>query len=289
MKEYQMYQEGARERIVELHKMNLDSFGVPYETFDVQTSFGRTSVDKIGNPDGKPVIAIGGHRMINCTIFNKLTHLFDEFCFYSPSVIGQAGLSEDGLIDPKNYGFGKWLAEVIKGLDLKEKPAVLGASFGGGVVANVICYAPELVSKAVMMCPIGVTRMNYIPGIKASLRYKKNRRNHDIEAFRREAIMTNSHNGVLDENSVLIATEISAHCNIKDNFPMNVRKKDLPEGKVPAILYYGDKDYLYPAERVTATFKKYYPSCERFLMKDYGHTAFMNEEGKVRLREFLRG
>ncbi len=88
---------------------------------------------------------------------------------------------------------------------------------------------------------------------------------------------------------MLIATEISANCNIKDNFPMNVKKKDLPDGKVPAILYYGDQDRLYLAEGVTVTFKKYYSFCERFLMNGYGHTAFMTEEGKVRLREFLRG
>lgn len=282
-----MYNIGAKKIVEELYHKNLASFNIPYETIYVQTSFGKTSVAKIGNFSGRPVVALDGHKMITGAIIGRIAFLLKDCCIYVPGVIGQAGLSDEGLLPSRGYGFGKWLYEVINGLDLATKPIVFGVSFGGGIVANLICHKWDCIAGAAMICPIGITRMNYMPGIKGVFAFRKAKRANDIEAFRKSALKTNSHNGEIDEAGVEMAVAVAEHCNIKDNMPMNVKMRHLPSGKLPTVIFYGDKDYLFPAERVTKNLESNFPSCKKFFMEGYGHTAFLNNEAKEYLKSFI--
>lgn len=282
-----MYNSGGKKIIEKIYHKNLSSFGIPYETIYVKTSFGNTSVAKIGNFDGRPVIALDGHKMITGAIIGRIAFLLKDCCIYVPGVIGQAGLSDEGKIPSRNYGFGKWLEEVIEGLDLSVKPVVFGVSFGGGIVANLICHKYDCVAGAAMICPISVTRMNYTAGIKAAISSAKAKRKNDVNAFKEGAMKTNSHNGEIDENGIEAAVAVAEHCNIPDNMPMQVKVRHLPEGKLPAVIFYGDKDYLFPHERVENNLKKNFPTCKRFFMKGYGHTAFLNDDAKNYLLSFI--
>ena len=287
MNKLPMYNSNSKKLIEEIYHKNLSSFGIHYETLAVQTSYGKTSVTKIGNFSGRPVIALDGHKMITGSIVWHLQFLLKNCCIYVPGVIGQAGLSEEGQLPSKNYGFGKWLCEVIQGLDLCVKPIVFGVSFGGGIVANLICHKWDCVAGAAMICPISITRISIMPGIKSFIASRKAKKRNDIEWFRQNALKTNSFNGEVNENGIEAAMAVAVNCNIPDNMPMNVKKRHLPSGKLPTVIFYGDKDYLLPAERVTRTLTKHFPKCKRFFMKGYGHTAFLNDEAKEYLISFI--
>lgn len=278
----------AKKIIDEIYDENLRSYGYPYETLYIQTSLGRVGVTKVGNPNGYPLLAFDGHKTITSSTLGRIEFLIEDCCIYFPGVIGQAGPSDEGLIPSKNYGFGKWVCEVIDALNLDEKPILYGCSYGGGIVANLICYNHEYAAGAAMVCPISITRMDYIPGIKAMLDFNKAKRNNDVEAFKKSALKTNSHNGIVDKRCARAAVAAAVHCNIPDNMPMQVKLRDLPNGKLPAVIFYGDEDYLFPAERVEKTLKKHFPSCKRFFMKGHGHTAFLSDEAQQYLLSFIR-
>lgn len=104
----------------------------------------------------------------------------DDFHVYAVDTIGHPGKSAEVCLSHRGYDYGKWASEVITQIGY-ESMLCLGGSFGGGILAQLLCVAPKQVKKAVLLVPAGIhnafpissARM-MIPLIKYRVTKKKN-------------------------------------------------------------------------------------------------------------------
>ena len=58
-------------------------------------------------------------------------------------------------MSPYNQDYGKWAADVIKGLGF-DKMACFGGSFGAGIVVKAMCAAPEAIERSALLVPSAI-------------------------------------------------------------------------------------------------------------------------------------
>lgn len=134
-----------------------------YERFELETSLGKTSI-LAKNREKKnldAIIFIPGGR--TCGIFwdinRNLAPLYENYRIYLLDVNGQPGLSEPNAPLIEGFGYGKWLKEVVSGLNL-EKANFVGASFGGSLIMKLAEVDSSLIKRAVMCNPADFENIN---------------------------------------------------------------------------------------------------------------------------------
>lgn len=150
----------CRKKSLALYDKQMEKLNIPFEDIYVNTSFGRTHLIETGDKTGKPLLMFHGGN--STTAYNLLLcrFLLKDFHVYAVDIIGHPGKSAEIDLSPRGYDYGKWASEVIRELGY-EKMLCFGGSFGGGVLAKLMCYAPDSVEKAVLIVPSGIN--NAIP------------------------------------------------------------------------------------------------------------------------------
>jgi len=142
----------------------LETNNLDYQRVELDTFLGKTSV-LTKNHDRKELEAIvflpGGRT---CGIFwdinNNLAPFYDDYRIYLIDVNGQPGLSDGKVPLIDSDGYGRWLKEVLSGLELKEANFV-GASFGGSLVAKLAEVDADAVKKAFLCNPAGFANISF--------------------------------------------------------------------------------------------------------------------------------
>lgn len=86
--------------------------------------------------------------------------LLNDFHVYAVDTIGHPGKSDEIYLSHRGYQYGKWASEVIDKIGY-DNIACLGGSFGGGILAKLMCVAPSKINKVVLIIPAGIS--NAIP------------------------------------------------------------------------------------------------------------------------------
>ena len=148
--------EGWRENVLQTNDLE-------YEKFELETSLGITSIlaKNRGKTESDAIIFLPGGR--TCGIFwdinNNLAPLYENYQIYLIDVNGQPGLSDGNAPLLESVGFGKWLKEIVSGLNLK-KANFVGASFGGSLIMKLAEVDDSLIKRAVMCNPAGFVNIN---------------------------------------------------------------------------------------------------------------------------------
>lgn len=82
--------------------------------------------------------------------------LLNDFHVYAVDTIGHPGKSVEVCLSHRGYDYGKWAGEVITQIGY-ESMDCFGGSFGGGILAKLLCVAPKKVKKAVLLVPAGIS------------------------------------------------------------------------------------------------------------------------------------
>ncbi|MDR5660008.1 alpha/beta hydrolase [Serpentinicella sp. ANB-PHB4] len=81
------------------------------------------------------------------------------------------------------------------------------------------------------------------------------------------------------------------HVKVNLNMPSNVKKEDIKNYSAPTLLLTGEKDVLFPGEKVTKRATEIIPNVETHILQDWGHLYFTSEERKQQIKritnEFL--
>lgn len=150
---------------LDLYDKQLIKLNVPFSDIYVETSFGRTHLIETGNKTGKPLLVFHGGN--STTAYNLLLcrFLLNDFHVYAVDTIGHPGKSDEVSLSHRGYDYGKWASEVIDAIGYG-KIACFGGSFGGGILAKLMCVAPEKVDKAVLLVPAGISNAIPISSLK---------------------------------------------------------------------------------------------------------------------------
>lgn len=150
--------EGTRAKLMEIYDEALRRWPVPYETSFVATRYGQTHVITSGDPASPPLVMTHPAAVGAFVWSSIIASLSERRRVYALDTIGDVGRSE--LADPDRYpkkgrDYSAWLDDVYEKLELTQADVVAG-SMGGWIAMNDAIYAPERVSRLVLLGTMGL-------------------------------------------------------------------------------------------------------------------------------------
>jgi pimeloyl-ACP methyl ester carboxylesterase len=130
----------------------------PVESRYVETRFGRTHLLLAGLKDAPPLVIFHGGNDTNPSTLGWFAPLVRDFRIIAPDTIGHPGRSAPVRLPPGSLSYGTWVADVMEQLELK-RAAMMGFSYGAGILLNAMACFPEIIDTAVLAIPSGFVSM----------------------------------------------------------------------------------------------------------------------------------
>lgn len=277
----------GRLKSLELYDKQLSKLNMAFTDIHVDTSYGKTHLIEIGNKDGKPLLVFHGGNSTSAYNLLMCRFLLDDFHVYAVDTIGHPGKSVEVCLSHRGYSYGKWASEVIDGIGYKEI-LCFGGSFGGGILAKLMCVAPEKVKKAVLVVPAGINNAFPISSVKMMIPLIEYRATKKERYLEKTALYMALHKDVLDRNTLDIVKDSFDNVKTKVGMPTNVTPEKLSKYSSPTLVIAGEKDCLFPAKKVLPKAKKMFSNCETYLLKNSGHMHILPENEKELIINFLK-
>lgn len=277
----------GRKHTLELYDKQLKELNVSFRDIYIETSFGRTHLIEAGNQEGKPLLVFHGGN--STTAYNLLLckFLLDDFHVYAVDIIGHPGKSDEVCLSHRGYDYGKWASEVIDGIGYK-KIACFGGSFGGGVLAKLMCVAPEKIEKAVLVVPSGINNAFPISSLKMMIPLLQYYISKEEKYRIKTALHMALYEEVLDEATLDILRDSFDNVKTKTGMPTNIKSNRLKKYRSPTFVIAAEKDCLFPAKKVLPRAKKIFKNCKVHLLKECGHMHIMPPKEKDLIIKFLK-
>ena len=277
----------GREKSLELYDRQLTKLGSSFSDVYVNTSFGKTHIIETGNDKGVPLLVFHGGNSTSAYNLLMCQFLLDDFHIYAVDIIGHPGKSDEVCLSHRGYDYGKWASEVIDKLGY-EKIACFGGSFGGGVLAKLLCVSPQKVRKAVLVVPAGISNALPISSLKMMIPLLQYRITKNKKYLIRTALYMALYEEVLDEDTLDIVKDSFDNVKTKVGMPTNIEAKKLSDYHAPTLVIASEKDCLFPAKKVLARAKQIIPSCSVYELKDSGHMHVLPKSVKHMIIDFLK-
>lgn len=187
----------------------------------------------------------------------------------------------------RGYEYGKWASEVITQIGY-ESMLCFGGSFGGGILAKLLCVAPQQVKKAVLVVPAGISNAFPISSAKMMIPLVAYRITKKEKYLIKTALYMALHKNVLDEDTLDIMRDSFEHVKTKVGMPTNVEPQRLSAYTSPALVIAGEKDCLFPVNKVLPKAKEMIPNGKTYLLKDCGHMHIPNQQEKDMIVDFFQ-
>ncbi|MEK4486378.1 alpha/beta hydrolase [Psychrobacillus sp. FSL H8-0484] len=278
--------QSGREMSLKLYDTQLKKLDYSYKDVYVHTRFGRTHIIETGNLSGEPLLVFHGGN--STTAYNLLMYRFllKNFHIYAVDIIGHPGKSDEVSLSPRNYDYGKWASDVIIGLGF-DKIACFGVSFGGGVLAKLMCNAPEKVEKSVLIVPSGINNAFPISTVKMMMPLLKYKLTKNEKYIKETALFMALKEEILDKDTLDMLKDSLDHVKTKVGMPSNVNERLMQQCKAPTLIMAGEKDCLFPAKKVLPRAKRIIPNSTTHMLKGCGHMHMMPKREKKIIVDFL--
>lgn len=279
--------EKGKEESFRLYDKQLSKLNMPFTDMYVETSFGKTHIIEIGNKNGKPLLVFHGGN--STTAYNLLMcrFLLADFHVYAVDTIGHPGKSEEVCLSHRGYDYGKWASEVITQIGY-ESMLCFGGSFGGGILAKLLCVAPQMVRKAVLVVPAGISNAFPISSAKMMIPLIEYGITKKEKYLIKTALYMALHKKVLDKDTLDIVRDSFDNVKTKVGMPTNVQPKKLSSYTSPTLVIAGEKDCLFPAKKVLPKAKEIFRNCKTYMLKDSGHMHVLQKQEKDMIIDFLK-
>lgn len=242
--------------VIALYEQKLASLAIETHSRVVDTRFGHTHVLTAGPPQAPPVMVLTGISTGAPRTLEWFQALTRDFHVYAPDPIGQPGRSAQIRVLPGDHNYGKWMVDVLDGLEIEQLPCV-GVSFGGGILLDTACYAPERISRAALVAPAGLTRVPFLStAIKFFLPCLLYRwfpsRGRLLDTV--QPLAAN-----IDDYSLQVFDATLRHIRFVAA-PGPFDKKALARFKAPTLLFLADSDIFIPVESARRRAEELLPS-----------------------------
>jgi pimeloyl-ACP methyl ester carboxylesterase len=281
--------ESGRKIMLDLYDRQAAMLHIDFEDIYINTRFGVTHLLKTGNPNGIPVLLFHGGNSTTPYYLKDFLCYRNNYLLYAPDTMGHPGKSAETVLSAKSYAYGEWASEVIDGLGFRQI-ICMGGSFGGGILMKLMCVAPQKISKAVLLVPSGICNASKasilvgmgIPMMMYILTQK--------ERWLRKAILPMAiDENEIDDRTFEMVKYTFNHVRVKAGMPSNVTVADMRKYTAPTLLITGEKDVLFPGEKVISRAKTLMPNLETYLMKGCGHFCVLSSEKNKHMLERIAG
>jgi len=231
----------------------------PVEDRYVDTRFGRTHLLLGGPKDAPPLVVFHGGNDTNPSSLGWIAPLVREFRIIAPDTIGHPGRSAPVRLPPGNLSYGTWVADWMEQLKLGSA-AMMGGSYGAGILLNAMACIPERIAKAVLFIPSGLVSFPLgvmLGGFVVPLvRYTLSPSDRNLEALLRPIFGKYPSAPEAVESSRMTFR----HVRIEPNMPKNVSRKELARCRAPVLVLPGEGDLLFPAQAVIRRAREVIPN-----------------------------
>ncbi|SCJ43597.1 Carboxylesterase ybfK [Anaerotruncus sp. 2789STDY5834896] len=278
----------SRRQTLALYDRQLRSLGCHWRDRYVDTTFGRTHLVETGNFAGPAVLVFHGGN--STTAYNLLLcrFLLPHFHLYAVDIIGHPGKSDQRCLPPYGYAYGRWASQVIDALGFA-RIRCFGGSFGGGVLAKLMCVAPEKVEKSVLVVPAGIGNALPVGAAKMLVPLLRYRHGGDERYLRQTALYMAMTEDVLDGDTIETLQNSFDHVKTKVGMPTNVGARRMRRCHAPTLVLAGERDCLFPARKVLRRAPKILPCCRTYQLTGRGHMHLLTEKEQAMIVSFLQG
>lgn len=278
----------GREKSLELYDRQLLKLGKPCADIYVKTSFGKTHIVETGNSKGAPLLVFHGGNSTSAYHLLMCQFLLEDFHIYAVDIIGHPGKSDEVCLSHRGYNYGKWASEVIDKLGY-DQIACYGGSFGGGVLAKLICVAPQKINKAVFVVPAGISNALPVSSIKMMIPLLQYRITKKEKYLIRTALYMALDKTVLDVDTLDIVKDSFDNVKTKVGMPTNIEAQRLSGYNSPTLVIASERDCLFPAEKVLTRAERIFKDCRTYELKGSGHMHILPQDVKRMIVKFLKG
>ncbi|UCF07864.1 MAG: alpha/beta hydrolase [Thermoplasmata archaeon] len=280
--------EEGKEKILKLYDRALNELKVKYDSQMVSTRFGNTHVLIIGPEAGIPIMIFQGGNTVNPLTLSWFRPLLNEYRVYAPDTIGHPGLSSENRISPLDDSFGKWTIDLLDHFDIR-RANLIGPSYGAGIILRTASYAPDRISRAVLLVPSGIAT-----GSMAKMMFKIVFPMFMYRAFPREKRLKKAVKPMMSEEidkiSLDVIGSIFRYVKLETKMPKISTKEELAKFKAPTMVFSSENDIFFPASKVNPRAKEIIPNPVAVeTLKGNGH--FPSKSAKVfinkKIKEFI--
>jgi pimeloyl-ACP methyl ester carboxylesterase len=280
-------EKGAR-RIKWFYDELLSELNADFERRWVDTRFGETHVLVTGPSNAPPLVVFHGGNVVNPISLEWFLSLADEFRIYAPDTIGHPGYSAQTRVSPRDESYGVWAVDVLDSLGIEET-AMIGPSYGGGILLRTAAYAPERITRAGLVVPAGfgngsLRRMIlkiFLPMLMYRLAPRRDRLERSVQPMFSEP--------VADINSTILDVigTVFKEVKLERSFPKTVTASELEGFDAPTLLAVADEDVFFPPDVVVPHAKATIDSLE-IVVRLRGESHFPAPNARRQLRTHLR-
>ena len=146
--------EAARAHFLAAYELAMSALSVTGECLDVSTTFGTVRVYRFGPlPTERPVVLLPGRNASTPMWADNLPGLLVRRTVYCVDLLGEPGLSVQGLPLTGAQDQAWWFGELLAGLGL-DRAHLMGVSFGGWTAVNFAVHHPARVASLALLDPV---------------------------------------------------------------------------------------------------------------------------------------
>ena len=268
----------------------LQRWPVPYEKLYISTQFGDTHVIASGSHASPPLVLLHSAGSGAAQWFRNVGALSQHYRTYAVDVIGEVNKSLTTRVLTTREEFLKWMLELFDGLQI-EKADMVGNSFGGFLAFNTALYAPERVTKVVLISPAATFVQIWAWYLHIAFPYKI-------------GYMLGSNRMILSgftwiwagfprDDCLTRYYELGKTCGFPSNHlpPPVYRDDELRKIKTPVLLLIGNREVIYNPVRVIQRATRLVPGLKAEIIPNANHNAQVTAPDTVnaKILKFLAG
>lgn len=252
--------ENGKKRILDYYDKYIQSVPVEIEHQYVKTSFGQTHVLVSGPSEGEPLFIFQGGNCINPMTLSWFTPLLSKYRVYAPDTPGHPGYSDERRMSGSDGSFARWIQELMTYFKI-DQCALVGPSFGGGMILRMASYMPNKIKKAVLVSPAGIQLGSKAVMIKKILLplllFNFTRKREFLTRLTDDMSLKTMKN--IDRD---IIGEIFYSTRLEQDMPKLTEKSELTHYSAPTLVIAGEDDVFFPASKLEEKVKEILPFAE---------------------------
>lgn len=270
MKTLSLYKSAeGKEEILSIYDQKLKDLNIAYESFDVNTSFGRTHVLKTGQPTNPPLLLFHGANGCAPIALACYPNLSSAYQVYAVDVLAQPNKSAETRLSMKDESYGQWVHELIDALGLDDV-VLAGFSFGGLIILKTLSYSQESIKSAFLASPAYIVNGNPLAALfKVFIpmkRYMRTYKNKYIEKFL--AVLFTER----DDFAMQYLSEVFRYFKMDFSPVPVIHRSEALSISTPITILGAGKDIFFPGRKMKRRVNKIFPSLKRFvLLEDSRH------------------
>jgi len=280
--------EAGRDAVMTLYERKLQRLTLAHDTAMVPTRYGFTHVLTLGSPDAPPLLALHGVHFGGPFMADFVAPFADRYRIIIPDIVGQPGRSADVQPDPTGHNYAAWISDVLDALKLRTVP-VVGISFGGAVALDLAAFAPQRISKAILIVPGGFEGSAFAA---LPLLFHLFLPWHTYRLFPDRARVAQTVRPLaakMDDDWYDYFDAILRHVHWLIPPPGPFNRDELKGFSAPTAIYAARQDIFFPGDALVTEARKVIPRLEEAEVFDSSHfpTRKMQEEITSRVVAFL--